>query len=207
MDDTHTTICLRPSSGLRMNLRVRRVTCASAIFAMWMDGRGGSRVASVAWRSLGRCRGAILICASESGLALVGLGNFTSRSSSSRSSSSSAYYRRSHMMMDPQLLLFRRQYYQLFEPDFLAWPPKQLLRDPTVQAWLYAYLFDSDKNSRMPPERYQLRVLKPLASKIEKAIEDPEEDVGVIVSYISKFHLFTPSYSAYFSFTMVGNLR
>ncbi|CZT18595.1 uncharacterized protein RCC_04439 [Ramularia collo-cygni] len=79
-------------------------------------------------------------------------------------------------MMDPQLLLFRRQYFQLFEPDFLAWPPKQLLRDPTVQAWIYTHLFDSEKNSRMPPERYQLRVLKPLASKIEKAIEDPEED-------------------------------
>lgn len=80
--------------------------------------------------------------------------------------------------MDQQLLLFRRQYYQLFEPDFLAWPPKQLLRDSTVQAWLYTHLFDSEKNSRMPPERYQLRVLKLLASKIEKAIEDPEEDVG-----------------------------
>lgn len=80
--------------------------------------------------------------------------------------------------MDPQLLLFRRQYFQLFEPDFLAWPPKQLLRDPAVQAWLYTHLFDGEKNRRMPPERYQLRVLKPLASKIEKAIEDPEEDVG-----------------------------
>lgn len=28
-DKTHTTICLRPSRGLRMNLRVRRVTGAS----------------------------------------------------------------------------------------------------------------------------------------------------------------------------------
>lgn len=84
--------------------------------------------------------------------------------------------------MDPQLLLFRRQYFQLFEPDFLAWPPKQLLRDPAVQAWLYTHLFDGEKNPRMPPERYQLRVLKPLASKIEKAIEDPEEDVGADIS-------------------------
>ena len=79
--------------------------------------------------------------------------------------------------MDPQLLLFRRQYLQLFEPDFLAWPPKQLLRDPDVQAWIYNNLFDSDKNLYLPPERYQLRVLKPLASKLEQAIEDPEEDV------------------------------
>ncbi|KAK4502448.1 hypothetical protein PRZ48_005873 [Zasmidium cellare] len=79
-------------------------------------------------------------------------------------------------MMDPQLVLFRRQYLQLFEPDFLAWPPKQLLRDADVQAWLYANLFNSDKNPRLPPERYQLRVLKPLVKKIEQAIEDPEED-------------------------------
>lgn len=81
-------------------------------------------------------------------------------------------------MMDPQLLLFRRQYLQLFEPDFLAWPPKQLLRDSAVQSWLYANLFDIDKNSKLPPERYQIRVLKPLLAKIEQSIEEPEEDVG-----------------------------
>lgn len=81
--------------------------------------------------------------------------------------------------MDPQLLLFRRQYFQLHEPDFLAWPPKQLLRDSSIQAWLYAKLFDKEKNSYLPAERYQFRVLKPLVSRIEQAIEDPEEDVGV----------------------------
>lgn len=80
--------------------------------------------------------------------------------------------------MDPQLLLFRRQYFQLFEPDFLSWPPKQLLRDAALQKWLYTNLFDSDKNAFLPPERYQLRVLKPLTAKIEQVIEDPEEDVG-----------------------------
>lgn len=80
--------------------------------------------------------------------------------------------------MDPQLLLFRRQYFQLFEPDFLAWPPKQLLRDAAAQAWLYQNLFDADRDSRLPSERYQLRVLKPLLAKIEHAIVDPEEDVG-----------------------------
>jgi len=32
---TYTTICLRPSNGLRMNLRVRRVT--SAMFATFDD--------------------------------------------------------------------------------------------------------------------------------------------------------------------------
>jgi hypothetical protein len=110
--------------------------------------------------------------------------------------------------MDPQLLLFRRQYFQLFEPDFLAWPPKQLLRDPTVQAWLYTHLFNNEKNPRMPPERYQLRVLKPLVSKIEKAIEDPEEDVGAnhFLQYGSQLSHFS-SYSAYFFLPPVGNLR
>ena len=81
--------------------------------------------------------------------------------------------------MDPQLLLFRRQYLQLFEPEFLAWPPKQLLRDADAQEWLYQSLFNADRNSYLPPERYQLRVLKPLLAKIEQAVEDPEEDVGV----------------------------
>jgi protein-lysine N-methyltransferase EEF2KMT len=80
--------------------------------------------------------------------------------------------------MDPQLLLFRRQYLQLVEPDFLAWPPKQLLRNADAQAWLYKKLFDPSKNDRLPPERYQLRVLKPLVAKIQQSIEDPEEDVG-----------------------------
>ena len=82
--------------------------------------------------------------------------------------------------MDSQLLLFRRQYLQLFEPDFLAWPPKQLLRDPDVQVWLYQKLFDVELNPRLPPERYQVRVLKPLLAKIEQSIVDPEEDVGAV---------------------------
>ena len=65
-----------------------------------------------------------------------------------------------------------------FEPDFLAWPPEQLLRDPNVQAWLYRNLFFIDKNQYLPPERYQVRVLKPLMAKIEQSIKDPEDDVG-----------------------------
>lgn len=80
--------------------------------------------------------------------------------------------------IDPQLSLFRRQYFQLFEPDFLAWPPAALLKEAGVQSWLYKNLFDDEKNSRLPPQRYQVRVLKPLIGRIEKAIDDPEEDVG-----------------------------
>lgn len=86
--------------------------------------------------------------------------------------------------MDPQLLLFRRQYFQLFEPDFLTWPPKQLLKDPHIQEWLYNRLFNADENVYLPPSRYQWRVLKPLVTRIEQAIEDPDEDVG------GSFHLY-----------------
>lgn len=87
--------------------------------------------------------------------------------------------------MDPEILLFRRQYLQLFEPDFLAWPPKQLLRDPDIQEWIHHNLFDSDQITYLPPERYQYRVLKRLLAKIEQAIEDPEEDVGRYLSLLS----------------------
>lgn len=91
--------------------------------------------------------------------------------------------------MDPQLLLFRRQYFQLFEPDFLAWPPQKLLRDPDVQAWLYRNLFDRDKHPYLPPNRYQVQILKPLVAKIEQAIQDPEEDVGC-QSHLVVFRLY-----------------
>lgn len=85
--------------------------------------------------------------------------------------------------MDPQLVLFRRQYLQLFEPDFLAWPHKSLLRDAGVQQWLYKHCFDTDTNPHLPSDRYRLRVLKPLVRKVEQAIEDPEEDVGCFISH------------------------
>ncbi|KAL7624534.1 hypothetical protein AAE478_006099 [Parahypoxylon ruwenzoriense] len=78
--------------------------------------------------------------------------------------------------MDSQLLLLRRQYMQLFEPDFLAWPPPKFLKNTDVQAWLYKHLFDAGRNTRLPPERYQMRVLKQLIAKIEKAIENLQED-------------------------------
>ena len=91
--------------------------------------------------------------------------------------------------MDPQLVLFRRQYFQLFEPDFLAWPPKSLLRDAGVQQWLYKQCFDTDANPYLPSDRYRLRVLKPLLRKVEQSIENPEEDVGSSHHH----HLFCPS--------------
>ncbi|GAP92337.1 putative nicotinamide n-methyltransferase protein [Rosellinia necatrix] len=78
--------------------------------------------------------------------------------------------------VDLQLLLLKRQYLQLFEPDFLAWPHAQLLRRGDAQAWLFKHLFDESRNPRLPPERYQLRVLRSLTSRIERAIQDPDED-------------------------------
>jgi hypothetical protein len=43
---THTTICLRPRSGLRMNLRVRKVTCPSDMIAAIVECRWWSSVSS-----------------------------------------------------------------------------------------------------------------------------------------------------------------
>jgi len=95
----------------------------------------------------------------------------------------------SNANMDPQLLLFRRQYLQLFEPDFLAWPPKALLRDAHIQDWLYKNLFDLNTHARLPAVRYRCRVLKQLIAKIEQSIEDPEEDVGASQCLIYQSHV------------------
>lgn len=81
--------------------------------------------------------------------------------------------------MDQELLLFRRQYLQLLEPTFLAWPPTQLLKDVNTQMWLYQKLFDPETNEKLPSERYQLRVLRLLVIKIEQSFEDPDKDVGL----------------------------
>ncbi|KAI1381071.1 putative methyltransferase-domain-containing protein [Hypoxylon crocopeplum] len=91
--------------------------------------------------------------------------------------------------LDPQLLLLRRQYMQLFEPDFLAWPPSKFLKDVDVQKWLYKHLFDPSRNSRLPPESYQMRVLKQLVAKIEKTIEDTGQDevLGELVTCFTSF--------------------
>ena len=101
--------------------------------------------------------------------------------------------------MDPQLLLFRRHYFQLVEPDFLAWPPKQLLRDPNAQSWLSRKCFDGDYNDRLPSKRYRFRVLKILVKKIEQAIEDPEKDVGIFCSLTMRRPASKPIYFAFVS--------
>lgn len=70
-----------------------------------------------------------------------------------------------------------RQYLQLVDANSLKWPESTLLKKPDVQEWLFEHMFDQDSIQYLPPARYQARVLKNLTSRIEAAIEDPEEDV------------------------------
>ncbi|KAI1371114.1 FAM86A protein [Hypoxylon crocopeplum] len=65
---------------------------------------------------------------------------------------------------------FCRQYLQL-ERD-LDYPSALLLRDADVQDSLYRRLFADGALPHPPPQRYQLRVLKELMSRIEASIED-----------------------------------
>lgn len=75
-----------------------------------------------------------------------------------------------------QLKLFCRQYLQLLDVQQITWPSSEYLRKANVQEWIYNKCFRDDEDV-LPPERYRLRVLKSLLSKIENAIVDPEEDV------------------------------
>jgi len=77
-----------------------------------------------------------------------------------------------------QLQVLQRQYFQLVEPHQLRWLDDGTLKASHIQAWMFANMFDADEIKSPPPDRYQLRVLKLLISKLERAIDDPEEDVG-----------------------------
>lgn len=81
-----------------------------------------------------------------------------------------------------QLRVLQRQYFQLVEPGQLKWPDDTTLMKPDVQSWLYTHMFDSNNVKSPPPDRYQLRVLKLLISKLEKSIVDPEQDVRLLIS-------------------------
>jgi hypothetical protein len=76
-----------------------------------------------------------------------------------------------------RLQVLQRQYFQLVEPHQLRWLEDATMKQPDVQAWMFHEMFDAEKLKSPPPDRYQLRVLKMLISKLEKAIDDPEEDV------------------------------
>lgn len=84
-----------------------------------------------------------------------------------------------------ELQLFKRQYFQLLRPETLTWPDANVLKKLDVQKWLYEQLFNVENINFPPPERYQLRVLKELMSKVESAISDPEEDVRNTVTLLS----------------------
>lgn len=81
-----------------------------------------------------------------------------------------------------QLRILQRQYFQLVEPHQLIWPENRVLRAAEVQSWLFAQMFDADAIKSPPPDRYQLRVLKLLVSKLEQSIDNPEEDVRSPIS-------------------------
>ncbi|KAI0156452.1 S-adenosyl-L-methionine-dependent methyltransferase [Xylariaceae sp. FL1272] len=78
--------------------------------------------------------------------------------------------------IDPQLQLLRRQCLQLFEPDFLAWPHSQLLARTDAQNWLAKHMFDEERNARLPPKAYLLRVLKLLIARNEKTSRNALQD-------------------------------
>lgn len=81
-----------------------------------------------------------------------------------------------------QIRLFRRQYLQLLDAQHLTWPSPDTLRSSQAQEWIYENLFQTDDADRfLPPERYRLRILKLLMSKIETSIVDPEQDVRVLL--------------------------
>jgi hypothetical protein len=83
-----------------------------------------------------------------------------------------------------QIRLFRRQYLQLLDAQNLAWPSSDTLRSSQAQEWIYENLFQTDNISHfLPPERYRLRILKLLMSKIEASIVDPEEDVRIFLPH------------------------
>ncbi|KAF2497503.1 hypothetical protein BU16DRAFT_605982 [Lophium mytilinum] len=86
-----------------------------------------------------------------------------------------------------QLDLLRREYLQLVEIEHIRWPDAALLKTADTQAWIYEKLIDRDMLQSPPPDRYQVRFLKSLVSKIESAIEDPEEEVRHYLHFLSAF--------------------
>lgn len=74
-----------------------------------------------------------------------------------------------------QLDLFCRQYLQLQLQ--LDYPDEVYLRNDYFQQSLYARLFKEDAIPHMPPPIYQMRALKELNKRIERGIQDWDEEV------------------------------
>lgn len=68
------------------------------------------------------------------------------------------------------------QYLQL--DSALDFPDGACLRDAGTQELLYRRLFNEEEAVRLPPPRYQLRVLKEILKRIESSIVDWEEHVS-----------------------------
>lgn len=82
-----------------------------------------------------------------------------------------------------QLSLFSRQYFQMLELPHLTWPSTRILRNSDHQEWMFEHMFDETSIQFPLPERYRLRVLKPLLARIEQSIVDPEEDVSTLLPF------------------------
>ena len=80
------------------------------------------------------------------------------------------------------LELLKRQFLQQLEPERLALPSLEQIRLSYVQTYLYETMFREGCLKYSPPDRYGIRVLKMLIEKMERAIIDPEEDVGFSIS-------------------------
>ena len=77
-----------------------------------------------------------------------------------------------------QLDRFCRQYLQLYlEPEY---PDSSHLQSDVFQGLLYTALFKENSIKYAPPLRYQLKVLKELTRRIEKSIQDWDEQVGIV---------------------------
>lgn len=75
-----------------------------------------------------------------------------------------------------QIDRFCRQYLQL-EKD-LTYPEASVLREETTQQIIFTRLFSGNAARYAPPERYQVRNLKDLISRIEASIEDWDAHVS-----------------------------
>lgn len=97
--------------------------------------------------------------------------------------------------------LLRRQYLQLLTPDKLTISSKKILC-PKTQLNIYESIFKESNIKYAPPERYRFRVLKRIVYALEKAIEDPEEDVGFFIGHCSIDRMTVSISSLIFSVTI-----
>lgn len=75
------------------------------------------------------------------------------------------------------LELFRAQYFQTLPLQKLRVPSDAILRKIQSQQWIYQHMFDADHIGHLPQERYRVKVLKQLVTRIEATFADAEEDV------------------------------